>query len=63
MDLGEYSVAHQISDKTLFAWYVPYIMKKGNIIISRLKTKNWRKTHQYGVRLTKNVMEAMYIYQ
>ena len=57
--LAKYVVANQIYDEPSFALWVPYALKKRNIIISNLKTKYCRKTNKYGVRLPKNVTEAM----
>ena len=36
---------------------------KRNIIISKVKKHHWRKAHKYGLRIPKNVTEAMYIDQ
>ena len=63
MSLSEYAVANQIADELYFAWWVSYTLKKSNRIISRVKTKYWRTNHKYGLSLTKNVTEAMKIYQ
>ena len=62
-DLTEYAVADQISEDPEFVWWLLYTLKKRNIIISKLKKNYWRITHNYGVRLPKNVMEAIHIYQ
>ena len=56
-------MANQIADETSFAYWVTYTTKKNNIIISKVKTKYWRSTHKYGVRLPNNITEAMYIDQ
>ena len=40
-----------------------YTLKKRDKIISKVKTKYWRSTHKYGVRLPNNITEAMYIDQ
>ena len=37
--------------------------EKRNRIISKVKTKYWRKTHKYGVSLPKNVTEEIQIDQ
>ena len=60
-ELAEYAVANLIYDEPEFAWWVPYTLKKKNRIISKVKTKYWRTTHKYGLRLPKNVTEAMQI--
>jgi hypothetical protein len=32
--LAEYEIAHTLQDRPVFAWWVPFIMKKYNHIIS-----------------------------
>ena len=38
---------------------MPYTLKERNRLISKVKTKYWRKPHNYGVRLPKNSTETM----
>ena len=61
IELAEYAVASQIDDEPAFAWWVPYVLKKRERIISKTKSKYWRTTQKYGVRLPKNVDEALTI--
>ena len=63
IDLYEYVVASQIADETVFYWWVPYTLKKRNRIISKVRTKYWRKNHKYGVRLPNNLKESIHIDQ
>ena len=59
IELAEYAVANKIDDEPAFRWWVHYVLKKRNRIISKTKAKYWRTTHKYGVRLPKSVAEAM----
>ena len=59
IELAEYAIANQISNEPAFAWWVPYVMKKRDRIIAEVKTKYWRTTHKYGVRLPKTAEEAL----
>ena len=61
IELSDYVVVDQIADDTSFAWWVTYTLNKRNIIISKVKTKYWSKTHKYVVSLTINIIEAMQI--
>ena len=63
IDMTEYAVENHISDKPVFAWWVPYTLKKRNIIISKVNRNYWKTTHMYRVRLPNNVTEAMQIDQ
>ena len=58
-ELAEYAINNHIDDEPAFAWWVPYTMKKMHRIINKVKTKYWRTTHKYGVRLPKSVDEAL----
>ena len=42
---------------------MPYTLKKRNGIISKVKTMDWRTSHKYGARLSKNVKESIHIDQ
>ena len=48
----------KIDDEPAFAWWVPYVQKKREIVLSRVKSKYWQQTHKYGIRLPKSVKEA-----
>ena len=63
IDMAEYAVKNHIADKPEFAWWVPYTLKKRNIIISKVNRNYWKTTHMYRVRLPNNVTEAMQIDQ
>ena len=58
-ELAEYALNNKIDDEPAFAWWVPYTMKKMHRIINKVKTKYWRTTHKYGVRLPKSPEEAL----
>ena len=57
------AVANRIDHEPAFTWWVPYTLKKRNRIISKVKTKYWKTTHKYGVRLPKNAAEVSKIDQ
>ena len=58
VQLAEYAVSARISLKPAFAWWVPYVLKKRNRIISKTKSKYWLRTHKFGIRVPRNVEEA-----
>ena len=49
---------HGIHEEPAFAWWVPHVEKKKKIIISKLKSKYWQRTHKYGIQIPKSVEEA-----
>ena len=56
--LSDYSVANKLQDKPLFAWWVLYTLKKRIAIISKIKSKFWKKTHKHGIKVPRNVKES-----
>ena len=61
IELAEYAVANKIDDEPAFAWWVAYTLKKRERIISKVKSKYWKTSHKYGVRLPKSAEEALRI--
>ena len=55
---AEYSVLAKLSKEPAFAWWVPFVLKKRNRIISKIKSKYWIRTHKFGIRVPKSVEEA-----
>ena len=58
VQVDEYCVHSQISAEPAFAWWVPYILKKRNIIIAKVKSKYWIHTQKFGIQVPKSVQEA-----
>ena len=61
VELAHYAVDRQIHEEPAFAWWVPYVLKKQKRILQKVKSKYWARTHKYGIRISKNVREAMEI--
>ena len=60
--LADYAVANDLQAEPAFAWWIPYTMKKRTMIISKMKSsKYWEGTYKYGVRVPRNVKEALEI--
>ena len=51
MQVGEYVIARGIENEPAFAWWVPYVMRKRDIIVSALKSWICRTTHKYGIEM------------
>ena len=58
VQLTEYSVRARISQEPTFAWWVSFVLKKRNLIIAKVKSKYWVRTHKFGIRVPKSVAEA-----
>lgn len=61
VELAQYAINNKLVDEPAFAWWVPYTMKKAKLIISKIKSKYWERTHKYGIRVPKSVDEALEI--
>jgi hypothetical protein len=59
VELAEYAVANKIDHEPAFNWWVDWTLKKRNRIINKVKPKYWRTSHKYGIRLPKNMEEAL----
>ena len=58
LQLAEYALQSKIARMPAFAWWVPFILKKKNRIISKVQSKYWLRTHKFGIKISKNVYEA-----
>eukprot|EP00980_Cylindrotheca_fusiformis_P025880 scaffold14789_cov72-Cylindrotheca_fusiformis.AAC.2 len=58
VEVAEYAVANKIEEEPAFKWWVPYVLKKRNRILSKVKSKYWRTTHKFGIELPHSVEEA-----
>ncbi len=61
IEVAEYAVANRLAEEPAFKWWVPHTIKKRNRIISKVKSRYWRTTHKFGIRLPKTVQEALEI--
>ena len=61
VELAIYATNRNIQDEPAFAWWVPYVLKKQKRILKKIKSKYWARTHKYGVRVPRNVQEAIEI--
>ena len=60
VQVGQYVIARGIEHEPAFAWWVPYVMQKGNYIVSAVKLRMRRTTHKYGIEMPepgKNIVQ------
>ena len=58
VQVAEFALATHISMEPAFAWWVPFMLKKRNRILAKVKSKYWLRTHKFGIRIPKSVEEA-----
>jgi Reverse transcriptase (RNA-dependent DNA polymerase). len=63
VELAEYAMANNLEKKPAFHWWIRDTLKKRDRIISKIKSKYWRRTHKFGIRIPKTVEEALRIDQ
>lgn len=61
IQLAEYAKANKISDEPAFAWWVKDVLRKRNSILGKVKSRYWKTTHKFGIRIPKTVKEALEI--
>jgi hypothetical protein len=61
IEVVEFAKARSISDEPAFAWWVPYVMRKRDIILSKLKARIRKMTHKYGIEIPTSVEHTMKI--
>ena len=61
VQVAEYAVSNQIADEPAFCWWVPSVLRKRNRILAKMKSRYWRTTHKFGIRVPKTVQEALAI--
>ena len=58
VETASYAARNNIDKEPAFEWWVPYTLKKAKVILAKVKTKYWDRTHKYGIRIPKSVKEA-----
>jgi hypothetical protein len=58
IEVAEYAFAKEISSEPAFDWWVHYVLKKRDRIISAVKNRYHKRTHKFGIELPKSVAEA-----
>jgi hypothetical protein len=58
IEVAEFARARGIDEEPAFAWWVPYTLRKRDVIISAVKSRMNRVTHKYGVEMPYSVEQA-----
>ena len=56
--VAKYDQTNEIINEPAFAWCAPYVLKKRNQIIAKLKSRSKKKTHKFEIRIPNSVGEA-----
>ena len=58
VEVAEFAKARFIEDEPAFCWWVPYVLRKRDYIISAVKSRFRKTTHKYGIEIPKSQEEA-----
>ena len=61
VELAEYAKSRDIADEAAFAWWVPYTLRKRDVIISAVKSRIRKTTHKYGIEIPTSINDAIRI--
>ena len=53
IELSYFMQLYGMHEYTAFAWWVQYVERKRETIISKLKSKYWKRTHKYIIKILK----------
>ena len=59
VELAEYAVLNNIHKEPAFKWWTHHVLRRRDRIIKKLKSKYWRTTHKFGIRIPKTIEEAI----
>ena len=58
VELAEYAKARDIADEAAFIWWVPYTLRKRDVILSAVNTRIRKTSHKYGIEIPTSVEHA-----
>ena len=58
VETAEYARARGISNEPAFAWWVPYTLRKREIILAAVKNRIHKTTHKYGIEIPRDMEHA-----
>ena len=61
VQVAEYVTARNTADEPAFAWWVPYVLRKQDLIVSAVTTRVRKTRHKYGIELPTSVKHAIEI--
>jgi hypothetical protein len=58
-ETADFAKARGIADEPAFAWWVPYTLRKRDIILSKIRVRIRKTTHKYGIELPTNIRNSL----
>ena len=61
VQVAEFAKARGIDDEPAFAWWVPYTLRKRDVILASVKLRVRKTTHKYGIEVPVDINQAIEI--
>ena len=61
VQVTDYTVTDGVSNVPAFRWWVPFVLKKRERILKKVKSKYWSVSHKYGLERPESVAQALEI--
>lgn len=58
VEVAEYAKARRIDTEPAFAWWVPYTLRKRDVIVAAVNVRTRKTTHKYGIEVPTSVKHA-----
>jgi hypothetical protein len=58
VEVAEFAKARGIADEPAFVWWVPYTLRKRDVILSAIKSRIRKATHKYGIEIPTSLNHA-----
>ena len=58
VEVAEFARARGIADEPAFCWWVPYTLRKRDVILSAVKSRIRKTTHKYGIEMPISIEHA-----
>ena len=58
VEVAEFAKARGIANEPAFAWWVPYTLRKRDVILAAVKSRIRKTTHKYGIEIPTSVEHA-----
>ena len=59
VDVADYVMARGLESEPAFAWWVPYTLRKRDVIVSAITSRVRKRSHKYGVAVPTSFQDAM----
>ena len=63
VQVDEYATARNIADEPAFAWWVPYVLRKQDVVVSAVNSRVKRTSHKYGIEVPTSKKHAIEVDQ